>query len=439
MHVVMKGLIIEVRPGVVSQQRARGRSIIGHMRSKDYDYRNCQSLFGYAAAVHDRSGGVCQLCSAGAVGVDFDLWRQMTVEHLIGESQGGYLPQISSAVARRFPHWSAESRALLARQIDEVNTITACSFCNATTSRNRAAMAMGDALDQAPDGSSPEAVLAHIVACLQVVLSGKRQDVAWKLASVRRAFDSLVAPRLADQRVVSSDGESSTAADEIAMLVERIRSDVACESEDYVVPAGYADISLALVDAVYSIQMRYQAVRRVVAAYAKASDTPDQPLAARDSPGWRERGLGHLLDMSSGLAGTALADRLFAGSRSKTRGRLKADVCVDVAGRLVDAGVSVADDLQETIADPAVRSAWTGADGLAWVTWRYFCSLNGIDGFKPDVMLVRFVSKSLGRPVSASETEQLLVQALEPLRQDHPGLTARMLDHTLWRFESGRN
>src|SRR5205807_243716 len=57
----------------------------------DYDYRNCQSLFGYAAKVHERSGGVCQLCSAGAAGLDFDLWRQMTVEHLIGESQGGYL------------------------------------------------------------------------------------------------------------------------------------------------------------------------------------------------------------------------------------------------------------------------------------------------------------------------------------------------------------
>ena len=27
-----------------------------------YDYRNCQSLFGYAARVHERSGGICQLC-----------------------------------------------------------------------------------------------------------------------------------------------------------------------------------------------------------------------------------------------------------------------------------------------------------------------------------------------------------------------------------------
>ena len=46
---------------------------------KEYDYRNCQSLFGYATEVHQRSGGVCQLCDAGATGLDFDLWRQLTV------------------------------------------------------------------------------------------------------------------------------------------------------------------------------------------------------------------------------------------------------------------------------------------------------------------------------------------------------------------------
>jgi pentatricopeptide repeat protein len=44
-------------------------------------------LFGYAAKVHERSGGICQLCGAGRVELAFDLWRQMTVEHLIGEAR----------------------------------------------------------------------------------------------------------------------------------------------------------------------------------------------------------------------------------------------------------------------------------------------------------------------------------------------------------------
>jgi hypothetical protein len=53
-----------------------------------YDFRNCTSLFGYSAAVHVRSGGSCELCDAGDSS-DFDWWRQLTVEHLIGEGQGG--------------------------------------------------------------------------------------------------------------------------------------------------------------------------------------------------------------------------------------------------------------------------------------------------------------------------------------------------------------
>ena len=39
-----------------------------------YDYRNCESLFGYAASAHVRSGSICQLCGCGdGKGVDFVL------------------------------------------------------------------------------------------------------------------------------------------------------------------------------------------------------------------------------------------------------------------------------------------------------------------------------------------------------------------------------
>ena len=91
---------------------------------KDYDYRNCQSLFGYAARVHERSGGVCQLCGAGTAGLDFDLWRQMTVEHLIGESQGGYLRQIASSLADRFPGLVPGEIATIAAKIDAANKLS---------------------------------------------------------------------------------------------------------------------------------------------------------------------------------------------------------------------------------------------------------------------------------------------------------------------------
>jgi hypothetical protein len=168
----------------------------------DYDYRNCQSLFGYAAKVHERSGGVCQLCGAGAAGLDFDLWRQMTVEHLIGESQGGYLRQISASLAHRFPDLSPDEIAVLAAQIDAANTVTACSFCNGTTSRAQTPTSMTSLIETAPDGA-PEQIHRHVTAGLDGILAAKRKDVTWKLVSVRKAFESRVAPVLADTRLAA--------------------------------------------------------------------------------------------------------------------------------------------------------------------------------------------------------------------------------------------
>jgi hypothetical protein len=160
-----------------------------------YDYRNCQSLFGYAAKVHERSGGVCQLCGCGSGQLDFDLWRQLTVEHLIGESQGGYLAQIRRALAERFPGMRTTERETLASRIDAANTITACSFCNSTTSRDRARIGMKEAIDDAPDGPE-DVVYESVTRDLALILGEKRRIVAWKLESVRAAFDELIAPKL---------------------------------------------------------------------------------------------------------------------------------------------------------------------------------------------------------------------------------------------------
>jgi hypothetical protein len=166
------------------------------MPSRDkYDHRNCQSLFGYAQEVHRRSGGVCELCFAGQEApLSFDFWRQLSVEHLIGESQGGYLRQIREILMRRFPSQSQSERAAFAARIDAANTITACSFCNSTTSRDRSPKTMEQILTEMP--GTPEEILENAVDELRVILDKKRADVRWKLGSVRAAFEAEVRPEL---------------------------------------------------------------------------------------------------------------------------------------------------------------------------------------------------------------------------------------------------
>ena len=63
---------------------------------------------------------------------------------------------------------------------------------------------------------------------------------------------------------------TAVAASDVQMVAERITSDVAATPGEFVTPPGYAHLSLALVDAIYSIRSRYPAVKRVVAAYCAA-------------------------------------------------------------------------------------------------------------------------------------------------------------------------
>jgi hypothetical protein len=168
------------------------------MTNKPYDYRNCQSLFGYAAQVHARSGAICALCGFGKREVDFDSWRQLTVEHVIGESQGGYRPAIRAAIATRYPHLVSMAQADLIDAVDAANTVTACQFCNATTSRSRADSALSELIASGPD--DPSALLAYLIPFFERVLAQKRSDVEWKLSAVRSAYERLVEPDLIKSR-----------------------------------------------------------------------------------------------------------------------------------------------------------------------------------------------------------------------------------------------
>ncbi|HAS6346100.1 TPA: hypothetical protein I7243_22930 [Vibrio vulnificus] len=158
----------------------------------EYNYKNCQSLFGYSAEVHVRCKGVCQLCGCGG-SLDFDLWRQMTVEHLIGKSQGGYTKQIIIEIESKFPSLTFAESNSLAKKIDALNTVTACQFCNSTTSREFSHISMSDLIK---NGKSPADVLKSVGETCQNILEQKRSKVEWKLASVREAFEKHVVPKI---------------------------------------------------------------------------------------------------------------------------------------------------------------------------------------------------------------------------------------------------
>jgi hypothetical protein len=158
-----------------------------------YNYKNCQSLFGYSAEVHIRCKGKCQLCGCGGDPLDFNMWRQMTVEHLIGKSQGGYLKQIKGSLSNKYPNYTVDEIVTLSKKLDALNTVTACQFCNSTTSRDVCDLSMEDLIHNG--ANEIETLKAVESACFQI-LETKKKKVAWKLASVKEAFEKHVVSKM---------------------------------------------------------------------------------------------------------------------------------------------------------------------------------------------------------------------------------------------------
>lgn len=131
---------------------------------------------------------------------DFDVWRQMSVEHIIGRIKGGDVRDVRLAIARRFPELSSAERERLVQRIDEANTVTACSFCNSMTSQHdKHGRSMSELLDGAE--GSPDEIVEMILLEISKIFDDKRAAVRRKIEAIHAAFDRLVKPDLLKARV----------------------------------------------------------------------------------------------------------------------------------------------------------------------------------------------------------------------------------------------
>jgi hypothetical protein len=197
-------------------------------------------------------------------------------------------------------------------------------------------------------------------------------------------------------------------------------------------PGGYPRSSaLCLVDAIQSMGVRYGSVEKVVRRYR---DTRPG-MAGTD-------GLPELLATFEERGGVdAWAREIGTKHRTSTRAGapLKAAAIHEAAASLLEAGVSTADDLRAL--DPAglaeVKTRWLRISGQrSGISWRYFLMLAGVPGVKADRMICRFVRAATGLP-PASVTPQLAGRAVEGAA-DLLGVSPSALDHTIWRWQSGR-
>ncbi len=176
-------------------------------------------------------------------------------------------------------------------------------------------------------------------------------------------------------------------------------------------PGGRPDaIEAALLDAVFDIRARYGGAKTGVRAVIHR---------------WHDHRSAPLDDLQALAAVPPDQLAQILKNDQKVNGRRKALLVLEAAQALLNAGVRTS---QDALANPAqAMAAYTSVRGLGQVTATYMLMLLGVPGVKADTWITRFVSRAVGRAVTAAEAEGLLHQVASV-----PGSNPTDMDYAIW-------
>ena len=202
----------------------------------------------------------------------------------------------------------------------------------------------------------------------------------------------------------------------------------------------YQSLPLCVIDAVFSISIKYAIVQGVVARYCTYTGQRRVRPSGDLPPRAEQEGISCFCDRPEQADPAVMAERVY-GSRNLTSPRggiLKSEATLRFAQCLrVATSVEHLQDVTR-VADSAdfeadIRAIPGQGSGLSL---QYFWMLAGSEEFvKPDRMVLRFLAAALSRPVAASEALPLLRAACESLAASYPNLTPRLLDHEMWKYQ----
>lgn len=189
----------------------------------------------------------------------------------------------------------------------------------------------------------------------------------------------------------------------------------------------YRSLSACILDCVYSLRAKYFPVTvPVVDRYAAKYMNGDR-LAAGDT-------LDDFIAHIEELGCEKFAAELLKNNQ-KISGRLKSEVCHDLATSLLKLGVHTIEDFQRVQGSNGEQLAACvrGVRGIGEAAESYLFMLAGdLNRCKPDVHLLHGMKDAYGCEVKAKYCQEIMEGAVSILRSQYPSLTVRGLDALIW-------
>jgi hypothetical protein len=199
----------------------------------------------------------------------------------------------------------------------------------------------------------------------------------------------------------------------------------------------YASLPLCVIDAVFSIGVRYGSTKNVVKNWCDFSG-----WELERSSTTKEHTISEFLGILRPYENRweEMATQIFRNHHrtSSTSGILKAEAAYQFAETVQRFGIENFTDKLRTSLRPDIRAAITPIRGQgSGLSFSYFLILAGNkNAVKPDRMVTRFVLEGTGlRRISTDACADLVREAAARLRDEFPNLTPSLLDHAIWEYQ----
>lgn len=232
-----------------------------------------------------------------------------------------------------------------------------------------------------------------------------------------------------------------TTMSEVELIAARANSVLALAHAKLTDDYYYNSLPLCVIDAVYSIGIRYDIVRRIVSDYCDyVKLLKVRPSRQFLPPVVEQQSVSQLLKMYAAKGDEAMATEVFRSRhRTSTRsGVLKATAVRQFALALQLHDIEHLQDVPKAMMNKALEADVRKIPGQSsGISLQYFWMLAGSDDLiKPDRMIIRFLEATLRRDrIQLAEAQVLLAAACDKLRPQYPNLTPRLLDYEIWKYQ----
>ncbi|WP_036479460.1 hypothetical protein [Myxosarcina sp. GI1] len=207
-------------------------------------------------------------------------------------------------------------------------------------------------------------------------------------------------------------------------------------SEEYY----YSSLPLCVIDAVFSIGIRYSTTRRVVINFCNRQKIKRLREYGSLYPDKKQQfSIREFLSLYENYSIEELANNFFKNRcrTSSRNGILKTEAVFKFSEVLYKYEINFFQDLPDFIGNKEFEYSIKQIPGQkSGISTSYFYMLAGEENFiKPDRMIIRFIESCIGKSINIHEATELLKEAYKTLKSNFPNLTLRQLDHEIWKYQ----